>query len=145
MAEERDERGRFLPGNRAGAKENGGNGGRTTRAVAEEYQAVLRDVVTPEEFAAVIRALLCAAKKKNVSAAKLILSYILGAPPETIAVSGDVRTFIEYVNDWRAWQPDPAATTASWPTDSSSTGAPVQLAGGGAPLAKDDAGDGHSD
>lgn len=48
---------------------------------------------------------------------------------------------VEYVNDWRG----EAAHAAPGPALGAEPGAPVQLAGGGAPLAEDDAGDGDRD
>lgn len=129
MAEDRDDKGRFLPGHKGAA-----NAGRPPRAVEENYLAILRSVVTPEEFESVVRSLLCAAKKKSIPAIKLLLSYLLGAPPETINVSGDMRTLIEYVNDWRTWD-NSAAGPPSGAAGSEDTGASLQLAGGGPEVA----------
>jgi hypothetical protein len=129
MAEDRDDKGRFLPGHKGAA-----NAGRPPRAVEENYLAILRSVVTPEEFELVVRSLLCAAKKKNIQAIKLLLSYLLGNPPETVNLNGDLRTLIEYVNDWRTWQ-DPPPCPTSGAAGSEDTGAPLQLAGGGPEVA----------
>lgn len=127
--DDRDDRGRFVPGNQASR----GNG-RKPKPIEENYLAILRAVVTPEEFEAVVRSLLCAAKKKSIPAIKLLLSYLLGQPPETVNLNGDVRTLIEYVNDWRTWQ-DPAPCAPPGADCGTAAGAPVQLAGSGPEVA----------
>lgn len=133
MEDGRDERGRFVPGNQAGKKANGGNGGRPSRATEQELLSILREEVTPDVFRCLVRAWIPRAKK-NATDLKLLLAYLVGAPPETLQVTGELKTLVEYVNDWRTWQ-DPPPCPPSGAAGSEDTGAPLQLAGGGPEVA----------
>jgi hypothetical protein len=70
-ADERDERGRFLPGN------PGGPGNPNVRRQAE-YAAAVREAVTPERVAALMRRFLKAALEGDVAAARLVFDRVLG-------------------------------------------------------------------
>lgn len=93
--------GRFLPGNRLAAKENGGRGGRPKRSVEESYLTSLRDEVDDEKFRDSVRWVL---EHPSVTGIKLLWSYLMGAPPDSIEIQGSITTFVEYVNDWRNWE-----------------------------------------
>ncbi len=82
----RDARGRFTTGN------PGGPGNPYARRVAELRSALL-DAVTPEDVAALARALLAQAKGGDVAAARLVLSYAVGRPPavESAEPEADAR------------------------------------------------------
>jgi hypothetical protein len=69
----RDARGRFTKGN------PGGPGNPFARRVAEMRKAMM-DAVTPEDIAAIGKAMLAKAKEGDVGAARLVLSYIVGRP-----------------------------------------------------------------
>ena len=71
----RDTAGRFAPGWK------GGPGNPYARRVGELRRALL-DAVTAEDLAAVIKALVVKAKDGDVQAARLVLSYAVGPPPE---------------------------------------------------------------
>src|SRR5882724_4255653 len=80
----RDQNGRFTPGNR------GGSGNPFARQVAALRQALL-DAVSPDDMAAVAQALVAKAKQGDVSAAKVLLAYLVGKPapapdPDRLAV-----------------------------------------------------------
>ena len=71
--DQRDAQGRFKVGN------GGGPGNPFARQVAALRKALLA-AVTPDDIAAILQALLDQAKKGNVQAAKLVLSYTVGKP-----------------------------------------------------------------
>lgn len=130
--EDRDERGRFAPRNQLGKKENGGNGGRPKRATEETYRDAVAGAITPEDVRDVFVSLLAIAKNKRqpasaVAAARVVLSYTVGLPTETLDVRGEVKTLIEYVNDWRNWD-DTATGAPSGPESDPPAGEAVQLA-----------------
>jgi len=84
---ERGSNGRFLPGNRMAAGHRSSHG---------EQVALLRralfEKVTPEEIEGVIVALLAAAKDGDVSAAKLMLAYLIGEPAASlVAINASVQ------------------------------------------------------
>ncbi len=86
----RDEAGRFLPGN------PGGPGNPYAKQVAE-VRAALLDAVTPEQVKQVVRALVDAAVKGQVAAAKVLLDRLLGPP-----VSVDLIERIEALEEREA-------------------------------------------
>jgi hypothetical protein len=69
--------GRFQPGNRAGA------GNPVHRAIAARRKALL-DAVTAEEVAAIGRKLTEQALAGDVAAAKVLLTFVIGRPPEAV-------------------------------------------------------------
>lgn len=75
---ERDEKGRFVAGNKAAAGH-----ARPHAAKIAKLRATLFDVVTPENMRGVLIAMLKAAMEGDVAAARLILSYGIGAPEAT--------------------------------------------------------------
>jgi len=72
---DRDERGRFLPGNKAAT------GNPHAKRVAELRSALL-EAVTAEDLTAVVRALVTAAKQGDVAAARVLFERVLGRPLE---------------------------------------------------------------
>jgi hypothetical protein len=69
--------GRFVPGNRAGS------GNPFHRAVAARRKALL-DAVSPEDVAQVGRQLLAQALAGDVAASKVLLTFVVGRPPEAV-------------------------------------------------------------
>lgn len=90
-SKERDEQGRFAEGNR------GGPGNPFARKVAAIRQAFF-SAVSDEDLKGIVAAIIAEAKKGNVQAAKLLLSYLLGKP--AAAVNPD-RLDIE---EWKGYQ-----------------------------------------
>lgn len=76
----RDPRGRFLPGG------PGGPGNPHARRVAE-LRSALFAAVSADDLRAVVAAMLSQAKRGDVAAAKLILSYTVGKPQEIDAAA----------------------------------------------------------
>src|SRR5205814_10512743 len=72
-AEGHDANGRFAPGNK------GGSGNPFARQVAALRQALL-DAVSPDDLADIARALADKAKRGDVAAAKVLLTYLVGKP-----------------------------------------------------------------
>jgi len=71
----RDTAGRFAPGNPGGP-------GRPGNTKVAELRTALLSEVTAEDVAAVVRALVDKAKSGDVAAARLLLPYIVGPPPD---------------------------------------------------------------
>ena len=67
--EERNQRGQFLRGNKAGR----GRG-------SDPLRIALREAITPEDLEAVVSRLIASAKKGSVRAAQLLFSYAIGTP-----------------------------------------------------------------
>jgi len=114
-----DRRGRFVKGN------SGGPGNPFGRQVAG-LRAALMACITHEDVQEVVAALLAQAKKGNVAAARLILTYSVGKPASTIEPErGDVDE----------WQVAPPAeirhTFASMPAGQSMTEAALPAVGDG--------------
>ncbi|MEJ5342805.1 MAG: DUF5681 domain-containing protein [Thermogutta sp.] len=73
---DRDEHGRFLPGCKPGP------GRPRKRYSAVELRKAVLKAVTPEEVAAIVRALLSRAMDGDVAAAREVLNRVLGPPIE---------------------------------------------------------------
>jgi hypothetical protein len=73
----RDPQGRFAKCN------PGGPGNPFARAVAKLRGALIKSV-QPDDFAAIARAMIDKAKSGDVAAARLVFSYVLGKPAETV-------------------------------------------------------------
>ncbi len=103
-ADGRDAGGRFAPGN------PGGPGNPFARRVAALRCALLA-ALTPQDLADVAQALLRQARKGNVAAAKLLLSYALGRPAAPV----DPDTLD--LQEWELYRrtPDPAPEMAAAP------------------------------
>jgi len=71
---DRDERGRFLPGN---------SGGPGRPSTVHEHRAAMVQAVTPEDIAAIMRQLVRQAVEGDVQAAKIILERFFGRPADT--------------------------------------------------------------
>lgn len=87
MTAERDERGRFLPGN------PGGPGNPHARQVAQ-LRAALLEAVTPEDVREIIGVVVEAARGGDLAAAKLLFDRLLGPP-----VEADLIARIEELED----------------------------------------------
>lgn len=70
---QRDQRGRWLPGNR------GGPGSAKARLLHRHHTA-LAEAITPEELVGVMRSLLVAAQRGSVPAAQVLLERVAGKP-----------------------------------------------------------------
>ena len=70
---DRDERGRFLPGNPGGP-------GRPPNT--REHRAAMVQAVTPKDIAAIMQALVDRAKAGDVQAAKIVLERFFGRPAD---------------------------------------------------------------
>ena len=69
----RDNTGRFTPGNTAGK-------GNPHAAKVAQLRAALLDAVTPSDIAAIIQVLIAKAKGGDIHAAKIIFDRVLGQP-----------------------------------------------------------------
>lgn len=74
---DRDNRGRFLPGNRAGR-------GNPLARRAQRLRAELYRAVTPDDLRAVVAALVAQAKLGDVPAARELLSRLIGPPADLL-------------------------------------------------------------
>lgn len=83
--EGRDGKGRFAPGNKASK-------GNPHAQRVHRLRSVLIRATTPARMAKVIDTLLSLAEAGDVQAAKLVLAYTLGPPPQQLAVTADVRS-----------------------------------------------------
>ena len=87
-------RGHFLPGNPGGP-------GNPHAAAMSLFRSQLLDAVTPADLKAIIKAQVAKAKKGDLRAAQLILSYTAGAPmaaaPDPDIESGDI-TFVSTIS-----------------------------------------------
>ncbi len=72
---DRDERGRFLPG-------NGGGPGCPFGAQVERFRSALMAAVTPEDMTAIAHKLIGQAKAGDIRAASLLLDRVLGKVPD---------------------------------------------------------------
>ena len=86
MEAERDTNGRFVAGNKASR-----NGGRPKKAREERYQEILTTSITFVDFQAIIHKLRDKAKRGDIAAAKLLLEYLVGKPPQQHEHTGKVR------------------------------------------------------
>lgn len=77
MDEQRDESGRFMPGNKASP-------GRPRKAVESAYLAEILDVVTLEQWRKVVKKALTDASKGAPDARRWLAEYIIGKPPTII-------------------------------------------------------------
>lgn len=81
-------------------------------AKTEKYQAARRAqveaLVTPEEWAAVLRGQVKQAQKGNVKAFNALAPWVMGAVPQSVEVTGDghIRVEVTYAD---AGPPGPAA------------------------------------
>jgi len=75
----RDGKGRFLPGNRLGQ-------GNPVYKRQAKYRRAFEDAVSEDDMADIARAMVAAAKKGDVVAARLITDYLLGKPVTPISV-----------------------------------------------------------
>ena len=78
----RDERGRFAKGNRAAAKENGGNGGRPSREIEERNIAIVRGTITPEDLRTITLTAIARAKAGDSVARQWVSDWALGKVTE---------------------------------------------------------------
>jgi hypothetical protein len=85
----RDEKGHFVKGHEK-------IGGRKTRKVEEDYLALFRSSVSPEDWGAIIARAVSDAKRGDGVARKFIADYMIGVPVQKIdaKVTGDI------VVDW---------------------------------------------
>ena len=77
MPEQRTEGGRFAAGNAGGP-------GRPRRAVESQYMASIGDVVTVEDWQAIVRRALDDAKNGDGKAREWLAKYLVGAEPPTL-------------------------------------------------------------
>jgi hypothetical protein len=76
----RNGKGQFAPGNPGGP-------GRPTKLVEGDYRDAVREAVTVADLCAVLKSLTGKAKRGDVQAAKLLLSYTVGLPTQHIEQS----------------------------------------------------------
>lgn len=76
-------------------------GGRKSREVEEDLLAQFKAAITPEEMEAITKKLVSESKKGNMSAIKILFSYLFGLPRQAIEVDAYQVVTVEYVNDWR--------------------------------------------
>ena len=77
MSEDRDEQGRFVAGNAGGP-------GRPRRAIEREYLAVISEVVTLEDWRAIVARAVEAARQGDERARVWLAKYLLGDMPITL-------------------------------------------------------------
>ena len=77
MPEQRTEGGRFAAGNAGGP-------GRPRRAVESQYMASIGDVVTVEDWQAIVRRALDDAKNGDAKAREWLTKYLVGTEPPTL-------------------------------------------------------------
>jgi len=93
MDAERDSRGRFLPGNKAGR-------GNPVNRKAQQLRVALLRAVSAGDLRAIIKALVEKAKHGDVTSAKVVLERILGPP-----VAADVLERLELLEQRTAqWE-----------------------------------------
>jgi len=80
--DDRDKRGRFLPGHKGGP-------GRKPAAVEAIYMRTLTANLTQERFAEIIQRLIKSALKGSVRAAEVLLKYTLPPQEERLRIIGD--------------------------------------------------------
>ena len=80
----RTERGTFAAGNPGGP-------GRPPKSVEADYQAAVREAVSADDLCAVLKSLTGKAKRGDVQAARLLLSYTVGLPTQRIEQSVNRR------------------------------------------------------
>jgi len=73
----RDDHGRFLRG-------GGGGPGRPKKSIEEQYAECIKRALSAKDVIDVFHRMLAAAKKGDVSAGKLVLSYTLGLPADSV-------------------------------------------------------------
>ena len=93
---ERDEKGRFIPGNKASP-------GRLPKEREERYYEILLSTVTYEEFKAIVNRAKEQAIKGDAVARKWLADYLVGAAIQRTEITGagGEPLKIVYVNDWR--------------------------------------------
>jgi len=85
MSDERDENGRFTPGNSGGP-------GRPRRTVEHDYLAVLGDTVSLEDWQKVVEQAVAHAKSGNARARDWVTKYLLGNdPPQLVELAARER------------------------------------------------------
>jgi hypothetical protein len=92
---ERDQNGRFAPGNRGGP-------GRPRKAREEKYLDILVAACTPDEWEQVCRVAIARARAGDSRAREWLANYIIGKPIEKHEVTGPegegLRILVEYAN-----------------------------------------------
>jgi hypothetical protein len=104
----RDSQGRFAKGN------PGGPGNPFVRRVASLRNAML-DAVTEDDLRSVVQAVVGKAKAGDLAAAKLLLDYCIGRPPEAIDPDRAELEAMKLDRERRREQAGPLAALVDWP------------------------------
>jgi hypothetical protein len=93
---ERDEKGRFLPGNKASP-------GRSPREREERYYEITLSTVSFDDWQMIVKKAAEQAKRGDPVARKWLSDYLLGPAQQKLDVTTDgEKLIIEFVNDWRS-------------------------------------------
>ena len=90
MKIQRDEKGRFLPGNAAGP-------GRPRREVEENYLRILSDTCTPDAWRGICKRAVIDALQGDARARDWISNYLIGKPPTVIDLSAGDAVLLKQI------------------------------------------------
>lgn len=96
MDRDRDERGRFKPGNKASK-----NAGRPKKPREERYAEVLKETVSYAQFGRIVDKIAKKAERGDLQAAKLLFEYFIGKPNQQLDIFGDGELILRIVREDR--------------------------------------------